>query len=123
MQTKAIDKKQALKKMADLMRSGAVMLSEKCPVKGCTMPLFRLKTGEIVCPVHGKIYVVKSDEEARRVMKEIAAKQVLEKLEKNILHLLSEIAENPESHGYREIIGWLEVLERIRRLETGGAAG
>ena len=108
--------KEAIKKMADLIRSGAVMLGEKCPVEGCTMPLFRLKTGEIICPVHGRVYIVKTDEEAQQIIKEATTRQVLEKLEKKILEILDAASRNPEEYGYRDIIGWLEALERIKRI-------
>ncbi|WFO76307.1 hypothetical protein J4526_03495 [Desulfurococcaceae archaeon MEX13E-LK6-19] len=109
--------KEALKKMSELLRSGAVMLPEKCPVKNCSMPLFRLRTGEVVCPVHGRVYLVRSDEEAREVLARVSASKVLEALENKVLEILSKAVESPEERGYREIIGWLEVLERIRRIK------
>jgi len=36
-----------VRKMANLMMQGAVMLDKTCPLDG--LPLFRLRTGEIVC--------------------------------------------------------------------------
>lgn len=111
-----IDRKEAVKKMSELLRSGAVMLSEKCPAKECTMPLFRLRTGEVVCPIHGRVYLVRTDEEAREVMAKASTSRVLEMLETRVLEILYKASESPEERGYREIIGWLEVLERIRKL-------
>jgi len=111
-----IDRKEALKKMSELLRSGAVMLSEKCPAKGCTMPLFRLRTGEVVCPIHGRVYLVRTDEEAKEVMARTSISRVLEVLESRVIEILYNASKSPEERGYREIIGWLEVLERIRKL-------
>ncbi len=112
-----IDKKKALKRMSELLRSGATMLAEKCPVQGCTMPLFRLRSGEVLCPVHGKVYMVKSDEEAKEVATRVSTAKVLDTLESRIIGILERASREPEAIGYREIIGWLEVLERIRRIK------
>ena len=48
-----------VKKAAELLRQGATMLEEPCPI--CKMPLFKLKNGDIVCPVHGKVYIAKNE--------------------------------------------------------------
>jgi UPF0148 protein len=37
-----------MKEMADLLRKGATMLGESCPI--CGTPLFKLRDGEIICP-------------------------------------------------------------------------
>ncbi|MEN3059018.1 MAG: Sjogren's syndrome/scleroderma autoantigen 1 family protein, partial [Candidatus Methanosuratincola petrocarbonis] len=37
-----------VKRMADLLREGATMLSQACPE--CKTPLFRLSSGEVICP-------------------------------------------------------------------------
>lgn len=110
-------KNEALKKMSELLRSGAIMLPEKCPVKNCNMPLFKLRTGEVVCPVHGRVYLVKTDEEAKEVVSRVSIIKVLEALENKVVEILGEAVNSPEELRYREIIGWLEVLERIRRIK------
>ena len=38
----------SMKEMAELLRRGARMLSESC--SECGTPLFRLKSGEVICP-------------------------------------------------------------------------
>ncbi len=48
----------AIKKAAELLKEGAVMLPETCPI--CGSPLYKLKDGRIVCPVHGEIMKIKS---------------------------------------------------------------
>ena len=103
--------------MAELLKSGAVMLAEICPVEGCYLPLFKLKTGEIVCPVHGRIHLVKTDEEAREVYAKIHVLGVLEKLERVALKTIETLIENHDTDP-TELIKWLEVLERIKRLKT-----
>lgn len=40
------EKNEVVKKMSDLMRSGAVMLEHTCPL--CGLPLFRIKSGEVL---------------------------------------------------------------------------
>ncbi|NON62549.1 Sjogren's syndrome/scleroderma autoantigen 1 family protein, partial [Acidianus sp. RZ1] len=54
----------SVKKAAELLRQGAVMLTDSCPI--CNYPLFRTKSGDVVCPTHGKVYLVKNDEEEAR---------------------------------------------------------
>lgn len=103
--------------MADLLKSGATMLAETCPVQGCNLPLFRLKSGEVVCPVHGRVYIVKTDEEAREVYSKAQRAYVLDELEhvalSNIYSILKSSDIDPS-----DLIKWLEVLERIRRLKS-----
>ena len=107
---------EAVKKMAELLKLGAVMLPQKCPVKNCNLPLFKLRSGEIVCPTHGRVYLVRSDEEAKQVLSKASLMQVLDALEKRVIEVLNKSGNNILSVGYREIIGWLEVLERIIRI-------
>lgn len=109
-------KSDPIKKMADLLKSGAAMLAETCPVKGCNLPLFRLPSGEIICPLHGRVYMVKTEEEALEVREKLTVKNVLDKLENKVLMILDDLTSNtiPQS---TELIEWLEVLERIRRIK------
>lgn len=52
-----------VKRMADVLRSGAAMLGETCPQ--CSSPLFKLHTNEIFCVnCNRKILIVKDDAEA-----------------------------------------------------------
>lgn len=52
-----------MKGMADLLRSGAVMLSRSCPE--CGTPLFQLKSGEIICAnCQRRVVIVPEGEEA-----------------------------------------------------------
>ena len=114
--TKMASRSEAVKKMAELLKLGAVMLPQECPVKNCNLPLFKLRSGEIVCPTHGRVYLVRSDEEAKQVLSKASLMQVLDALEKRVIEVLNKSGNNMLSVGYREIIGWLEVLERIIRI-------
>jgi UPF0148 protein len=52
-----------MKGMAELLRSGAVMLSRSCPE--CGTPLFKLKSGDIVCAsCQRRVVIVPEGEEA-----------------------------------------------------------
>ncbi len=101
-----------VKKMADLLRAGATMLSERCPV--CGLPLFRLRSGEVVCPVHGRVYIVRDESEVSRV----TVQGVLEELEKVVATRISESLEAAKrgEPRARELSEWLDVLERTERI-------
>ena len=98
-----------VKKMADLLRAGAAMLSERCPI--CGLPLFRLKSGEVVCPVHGRVYIVKTESEATR----ITVQGVLENLERVAAEEIAKALEK-RGQGLDGLVKWLDVLERTERI-------
>jgi UPF0148 protein len=100
-----------MKKMADLLRAGATMLAETCPI--CGLPLFRLKSGEVVCPIHGRVYIVRDESEAARVEVE----GVLEQLERLVARRISErISGGNIEEVSDELRGLLDVLERVERI-------
>jgi len=109
--------KDPTKIMAELLKSGAIMLAETCPVEGCYLPLFKLRTGEVVCPVHGKVHIVKTEEEAREIYARVYLLQVIEKLEVHALKTIENLLNAPDIDP-TEYIKWLEVLERIQRLKS-----
>lgn len=106
-----------VKKMAELLKTGATMLAETCPVEGCRLPLFKLKSGEVVCPIHGKIHVVKTDEEALKIREELTLKTTLDKLEELVIKNIHSRIENSELNT-SELIELLEILERIYRIKS-----
>jgi UPF0148 protein len=60
---KRIAKRDAdVKRMADLLRSGATMMAEACP--DCKVPIFRLVGGEMTCPSCGRRVVFAKSAEA-----------------------------------------------------------
>lgn len=103
--------------MAELLKAGAVMLAETCPVEGCYLPLFRLRSGEVVCPIHGRVHIVKTDEEVKEVFSRTHLSIVLEKLEAQALKTIETLTNVPDVDP-AEYIKWLEVLERVQRLKS-----
>ncbi len=99
---------QVIKKMAELMLRGAVMLAETCPLDG--LPLFRLKNGDIVCPIHGKIILVHDEKEAEDLMID----STLWKLETTAAKKIENLMEEDKP---REILEWLSVIEAAERIK------
>jgi len=103
--------------MAELLKSGAIMLAETCPVEGCHLPLFKLRTGEVICPIHGRVHIVKTEEEAKEVYTRTYLLYILEKLEVYTLKTVESLLNSPDIEP-TEYIKWLEVLERIHRIKS-----
>ncbi|MCD6509254.1 MAG: hypothetical protein J7L11_02545 [Thermoprotei archaeon] len=111
----------AIKQMAQLLRSGATMLSQTCPVHG--VPLFKLKTGDIICPVCRKRVVFVREGEEAKAMGIIALSELEKTVYEKIRFLTGLISseEDPDRmyEPLRLIIACLEVLEKLKRLGTG----
>jgi len=109
-----------VKKMAELLKSGAAMLPETCPE--CGTPLFR-KGSETFCPKCNKpVVIITSAEQETRLM----ADRILEDSEQTLLSKIQEInmamkiEKEPErlvSYG-NALASWLEAIERLRRLRA-----
>jgi len=103
--------------MAELLRAGATMLAETCPK--CNSPLFRLKSGEVLCPIHGKVMVVRSEEEYATA----SATSVLMEVERiasiEISRALSEFRERGklDNETFKRLFLWLRILERTERIK------
>ncbi len=98
-----------VKRMAELMLRGAVMLADTCPLDG--LPLFKLKNGDIVCPVHGKIILVHDEKEAEDLMID----NTLWKLETFAAKRIEGLMEQGKP---KEIIEWLDVIEAVERIKN-----
>lgn len=107
-----------VKRMADLLRSGAAMLQETCPV--CATPLFRLGKDTFCPKCNRPVAIVKSAEEEVR----LASQQVLDNLEQAILEKIAELntmIKNERGLAPLRELGeavktYLSALEQIRRL-------
>ena len=107
-----------VKRMADLLRSGATMLQETCPV--CATPLFRIGKDTFCPKCNRPVAIVKSTEEEVR----LASQQVLDDLDQAILEKIAELkAEIKNEHGLTPLreLGeavktYLSALEQVRRL-------
>lgn len=107
-----------VKRMADLLRSGATMLEYNCPV--CSSPLFRIK-GEVWCPKCNKRVIISREGEETQV----TIQPLLNETEKIILLKIQEscqqIAEEKDIAKLERLSSllakWLDVLERTRRIQ------
>ncbi len=107
-----------VKRMAELLKSGAAMLPETCPE--CGTPLFR-RGNETFCPNCNKpVVIIRSAEQETRFM----ADRVLEDSEQTLLgkiremNLAMKIEKDPEklvAYG-NAMDTWLGALEKLRRL-------
>lgn len=116
-----------VKKMADMLRRGATMLSEQCPV--CNSPLFKLHD-EIFCvKCNRRVVIVKEGEEVPEVKEEpkvqpAASPVVSATIEEAALTKLQEITSQARSEKDpvrlqqlgSSILTWLEVLEKVRKM-------
>lgn len=110
---------ETIKKMASLLRSGATMLETTCP--SCNVPLFRLKTGDVVCPSCGQRFIlVQSDEEELEAYGDLA----LQELERNAIEKIRMLTyEMKEASDYQHIkraaevtLDLLKILRATRSL-------
>ncbi|MBP1357332.1 MAG: hypothetical protein JZD40_02425 [Sulfolobus sp.] len=107
----------ALKKAADLLRQGATMLDIACPI--CHMPLFKLKSGDIVCPTHGKVYLVKDEEEEKRISLSVSLDLLEETLFKSMGTVADKLKSDPmDSDALLQVIRYLDAIERIRKIKS-----
>jgi len=96
------------------------MLPYSCPI--CGSPLFRLKNGDVVCPIHGKVAIVSDETE---IVEQVSA-PLFAKIEEKILKQLDILSEDiGRTSSYDEDIklsqaidGWLMVIERLRILRS-----
>jgi UPF0148 protein len=109
-----------VKRMADLLRSGATMLQETCPV--CATPLFRLGKDTFCPKCNRPVAIVKSAEEEVR----LASQQVLDNLDQAILEKIAELnatIKNEHELAHLRELGeavktYLSALEQIRKLRS-----
>ncbi|MEM0340989.1 MAG: Sjogren's syndrome/scleroderma autoantigen 1 family protein [Acidilobaceae archaeon] len=102
------------KKMVALLRAGATMLAESCPLDG--YPLFKTKSGEIVCPLHGRVFIASSESEAE----EIEIDYIVSKVALHAARRAYEALSNGDPDNIRAWLIVLETAERVRglRLQT-----
>ena len=96
-------------KMSRLLAEGANMLSDTCPQDG--LPLFKLKSGDVVCPVHGKVWIVETEEEAL----EAEVEYVIGRLSHTAARRIRELM---DSGSPDEILSWLRIIEAVERIKS-----
>ncbi|EHP68663.1 MAG: Sjogren's syndrome/scleroderma autoantigen 1 family protein [Metallosphaera yellowstonensis] len=110
---------QSVRKAAELLKQGASMLSESCPV--CNNPLYKLRNGEIVCPIHGKVIIAKDEEEEKRLKRDLLLDSLEETLIESMTSISKRVKEDPmDSDALLQVIRYLDSLERLRKIRSGG---
>ena len=112
-------REELVKRMSELLKSGASMLSELCPV--CRVPLFRLRGGRVVCPKCGRsVFLVRDEVDEARVLVDVTVldlqRSICERLRVVSSRLLSASSVEEERALGELAVTYLEALERIRRL-------
>ncbi len=110
MSREKVNEKEAMRRMKELLKEGAIMLSETCPI--CGLPLFKLKNGDIICPIHGKVYIVSSDEEAREIEISETIKLIEYEATKRLRSMLTENMEPSKA------LTWLKIVEEVERIRS-----
>ncbi|MEM1620061.1 MAG: Sjogren's syndrome/scleroderma autoantigen 1 family protein [Fervidicoccaceae archaeon] len=105
-----------VRRSVELLRQGAAMLSMSC--SACGAPLFKLKSGEVLCPLHGKVLVIERDEDLVRHSIDSVLLAMEEKIARRLSSLVEEMEVLADEETARRASAWLEVLERIRRLKS-----
>ena len=108
-----------VRRMADLLKSGATMLSDICPV--CGTPLFKVK-GEVFCAKCNKPVVYQKAMASQQAT--LSPGYLLDSVETTIVGKISEanevlkIEKDPEKLSlYSNLVfGWLSMLEKLRSL-------
>jgi len=110
-----IGSSELVKRMSELLKAGAAMLAETCP--SCGSPLFRLRGGEVICPLHGKVFLVRSDEEASTA----SVISVLSKIEDlasvKMMELVKRLSTNNDPLDLESLSKWLEIVQRIQEVK------
>jgi UPF0148 protein len=107
-----------VKKMAELLKSGATMLSETCPE--CGTPLFRRGKETFCAKCNKPVVIIQSSEDETR----LKAETILETSEQTLMAKIQEInlALKNESDPDRLVAygnalsSWLSAIEKLRRL-------
>lgn len=107
-----------VKKMAELLRGGSVMLSHSCP--DCKTPLFKLTDGSIICPGCGRKAIFAKPNEVEKVR---AAAEESSELDSILVAKISRIklkiaeSDDPEELDKlsRTMTSLYELLERVRK--------
>ena len=109
---------ESLERMAELLRRGATLLDVQCPL--CNTPLFRLSSGEMYCSTCQKMVVKEEKELLKTTHKQVITslnKTVCQKIEELDSLIFKEKDQEKISVLLKNLVTWLDALERIRRLE------
>lgn len=108
----------SLKEIAELLRKGATMLSEACPV--CGTPLFKLKNGGLICPMCNRpVKIVSKDTD----IEAMARRESLENtLNVKIIQVQKSIDEETDPDELQKnietLMKLLDALEKVKKLSS-----
>lgn len=114
-----ISKKDAnVKKMADLLRGGATMMAETCP--DCNVPIFKLKSGEMVCPGCDRRVVFAKSTEAEALAAQSSSTSELERVMSGKVDMIRAKMEKTDDPKELEdlsksLSSLLDALEKVRQ--------
>ncbi len=113
-------KDEVVKRMAELLKSGATMLNDSCPY--CHVPLFKLKSGDIICPSCGRriIYVKEGEEiiaEGIVTLEELRV-TILKKLKELNYSMLTETDPERLHIQTKLLLALLDALERVAQTRS-----
>lgn len=108
-----------LKKMSELLKSGATMLSETCPE--CDSPLFKVGSDIICAKCNKPVVILKATQQEDKVIGE----RILRDLDQTILSKIKEIDRAMSSENDTErltqygkaLSTWLDALDKVRKLK------
>ena len=104
-----------VKRAAELLKEGAVMLPETCPL--CGSPLYRLRDGRIVCPIHGEIRKVASKREETELKVDNTLDDLINAILEKVIDFTAKVPKATKLEA-EELNVWLSNLEKaieIRR--------
>ena len=109
-----------VKKMAELLKSGASMLQETCPQ--CGTPLFRKGTETFCAKCNRPVVIIRNTEDEARLKTD----QILDGTEQTLLSKIQEVnfALRTETDPSRlldysnALKTWLEAIDKIRKLKA-----
>ncbi|MCS7139915.1 MAG: hypothetical protein N3F04_05790 [Candidatus Nezhaarchaeota archaeon] len=110
-----------MKRMVDLLRSGATMLPDVCPV--CNTPLFKMKSGEIYCPgCNKRVIFVKEGEDVSKIAQIQAVSELTSTVNQKLLELTNMAKYESDVDRLYELgkclLTWLEIFERVKKFQT-----
>lgn len=115
------DEAARMKRMVDLLRSGATMLADVCPI--CNSPLFKLKSGEILCPgCEKRVIFVKEGEDVAKITQIQVISELMSTANQKLMELTNMAKYESDVDRLYEIgrcmLTWLEIFERVKKLQA-----
>jgi len=110
-----------IKKMAELLRSGATMLSDTCP--DCKTPIFRLASGEAICPsCNRRVIFTKSTDTNKVAAESKNASEIEMIIDEKISQIKRRLAETDDLDEIEKLSRTLSTLyetqEKVRKAKV-----